>query len=117
MNRDDQKSQFIQQAKARLDQSEKQVDSITQSRLRDARREALMVKRRAVWQLPATAFASFVLCAVLIAGLISPADELPLTVDLFEDVALLSGQEELEMYEDIDLILWMLDEEAENGLG
>ncbi len=117
MNRDEQKSKFIQQAKARLDRSEEQIDSTTQGRLCAVRREALMVKRRPVWQLPATAFASFVLCAVLIAGLISPIEELPLTVDLFEDMTLLSAQEELEMYEDIDLILWLLEEDAENGLG
>ena len=65
MNNNEQERQFIQQAKARLDQNETEIDSITQGRLRATRREALMVKRRPVWQLPATAFASFALCALL----------------------------------------------------
>jgi len=117
MNRDEQESQFIQQAKVRLDQSEKQIDAITQARLGAVRREALSAKGRSIWQRPVTAFASLALCALLIGGLILPMDEQPLTMDLFEDVALLSAQEELEMYEDIDLLIWLQDEEIDNGLG
>ncbi len=117
MNRDEQNSQFIQQAKARLDRNEEQIDAITQNRLCAVRREALSAKGRPIWQRPATAFASLALCALLIGGLILPMDEPPLTMDLFEDVALLSAQEELEMYEDIDLLIWLLDKDIDNGLG
>lgn len=117
MNKDEQNSRFIRQAKARLNRGEEQVDATTQSRLCAARREALSAKKRPIWQRPATAFASLALCALLIGGLILPMDEPPPTMDLFEDVALLSAQDELEMYEDIDLIIWLLDEDIDNGLG
>ncbi len=38
-------------------------------------------------------------------------------VALFEDIALLSAEEDLEMYEDIDLILWLMEEESSRDLG
>lgn len=116
MNKDDQKPEFIEQVQARLDQSEQQIDPITLGRLRAARREAMAVKRRPIWQWPAATFATLALCAVLVNGLMQAPDEMPASVDLFEDVVLLSAQDELEMYEELDLLLWLLEEE-ENGLG
>lgn len=116
MKRDDPNHEFVEQAKNRLDRSETELDPVTLGRIRAVRREALTAKNRPFWQMPVTAFASLALCVLLVNGLMPP-NELPASVDLFEDVALLSAQEELEMYEELDLILWLLEEEAENGLG
>ena len=117
MNRNEQENKFIHQTKARLDQSEQQLDHVTLGRLRAARREALQSKRRPAWQLPAAAFATLVLCAVLVTGLMRPAEEVPGSVEMLEDIALLTAQEELEMYEDMDLILWLLEQEDGADLG
>ncbi len=117
MNSDQQDKQFIQQAKARLDQAEQQLEPTIKAQLRDARQQALATKQRPTWLMPATAFASITFCALLINGFLPGNKALPPSVDLFEDIALLSAPEALEMYEDLELILWLLEEEAENELG
>lgn len=116
MNKDDRGHCFVEQAKTRLDQTESQLDTETLGKLRDARCEALATKTKISWKMPTTAFASLVFCALLVNSLMIP-DEPSVPVELFEDVALLSSQDELEMYEDMDLILWLLEEEASHDLG
>ena len=111
MNKDEQNAEFARQLKAQLDQSGQQLDHVTLGRLRAARREALQSKRRTAWRQPAAAFATLVLCAVLVTGLMRPAEEVPDSVEMLEDITLLMAQEELEMYEDMDLILWLLEQE------
>ncbi len=116
MSRDDQQQAFIEQAKSRLDKTEAALDEITQEKLRMARRTALTRQQRFGWKMPVTAFASLFFIALLVNSLMV-SNTPPLSMDLFEDIALLSAQEELEMYEDMGLILWLLEEEGDDGLG
>ncbi|VAW87538.1 hypothetical protein MNBD_GAMMA18-1209 [hydrothermal vent metagenome] len=116
MSRDDPQQAFIEQAKTRLDKTEAALDEITQEKLQTARRTALARQHRFGWKMPVAAFASLFFMALLVNSLMV-SNELPISVDLFEDIALLSAQEELEMYEDMDLILWLLEEEGSDGLG
>ena len=116
MSEDEQHHRFTEQLKARLDRTEAALDPATVAALRTARQEALTTPRRLGWKMPSAAFASLIFGAVLINSLMMPSEP-PVPMALFEDIALLSAEEELEMYEDIDLILWLLEEEANSDLG
>ncbi len=116
MSRDDQDQMFVAQAKTCLDKTEAALDEITQGKLRTARQTALAEQQRFGWKIPVAAFASLFFMALLVNSLMV-SNEPPISVELFEDIALLSAEEELEMYEDMDLILWLLEEEGSDGLG
>ena len=106
---------FLRQLNDRLDQSVEDMDVSTQARLRAARQEAVAaseVHSHPAWLLPVGSLAAAATVAVLTVSLwLVPPDE---TVDNplppLEDFALLSDNEGLEFYQDLDFYLWLDDE-------
>ena len=118
---------LIEQTKRLLDASEQQVDSSIKARLRAARYQALeslqsenqVNTRRSVsksfiprWLAPfstLTMAASIMMIATMLWTL--PSVDLKLEDNLLNDIQILSNQEDLELYKDLDFYIWLSDEE------
>ncbi len=116
MSTDNPDHRLSEKLKQQLDQTEAELDNATLEALRVSRQQALTAPRHVAWKVPSAAFASLVFGALLVSS-VMVSSEAPVPVALFEDMALLSTDESLEMYEDIDLILWLLAEESGSDLG
>jgi len=103
---DDKESRFIAAAKAALDRSTQQLDELTIARLRAARRRAVEARpRRLVW-LAAGGLATAALTATLVAVLLfAPAAAPP--VSGLEQFDLLSENDSLELYRDLEFYRWL----------
>ena len=103
---DDKEPRFIAAAKAALDQQAQQLDAPTIARLRAARRTALEARpRRFVW-LAAGGLTAAALSAALVAILMfTPVTAPP--VSGFEQFDLLSENDSLELYRDLDFYRWL----------
>ncbi len=114
--------QWIAAARRTLDASEDAIDPATQGRLRAARREAL--SRATItsrWRLPLRYWAPAAFSAALVLfgfNTFQPQQsELPrdasASTALFEDLPLLSGEDDLDMLSDLEFYLWL----AESDIG
>ena len=103
---DDKESRFIAAAKAALDRSTQQLDELTIARLHAARRRAIDTRpRRLVW-LAAGGLATAALTATLVAFLLfAPAVAPP--VSGLEQFDLLSDNDDLELYRDLEFYRWL----------
>jgi hypothetical protein len=103
---DDKESRFIAAAKAELDRSAQQLDELTIARLRAARRNALEARPRRLAWLAAGGLATAALTATLVAFLLfTPAAAPP--VAGFEQFDLLSENDSLELYRDLEFYRWL----------
>jgi hypothetical protein len=100
-------------AKAALDASVENLDAATLSQLNQARQHALsqgpQTLRQRFW-LPLGAAALASLAIVIALPLLTPQPALPLLDPASED-AYYSSQEDLELLEDLDLVLWLMEGE------
>jgi hypothetical protein len=117
---------WLAQAKAVLDQSADGLDAATLSRLNRARQAALVQRappRR--WRLPAgLATASVLVLAALIwqgylPSVAPGAQEFPLTAKTAasSDIDLVSSDDSLEFYQDLEFYAWLDAQEQEQDLG
>lgn len=103
---DDKESRFIAAVKANLDHSTQQLDERTIAGLRAARRKALEVRPRRLTWLAAGGLATAALTATLVALLLfAPAAAPP--VSGLEQFDLLSENDGLELYRDLDFFHWL----------
>ena len=103
---DDKESRFIAAAKAELGRSAQQLDELTIARLRAARRNALEARPRRLAWLAAGGLATAALTATLVAVLLlAPAAAPP--VSGLEQFDLLSENDSLELYRDLEFYRWL----------
>ena len=103
---DDKESRFIAAAKAELDRSTQQLDALTLTRLRAARLRALEPRPRRLAWLAAGGLATAALSAALVAFLLfAPAAPPPATG--LEQLELLSENDGLELYRDLEFYRWL----------
>jgi hypothetical protein len=117
---------WLAQAKAMLDQSADGLDAATLSRLNRARQAALAQRappRR--WLLPAGMAAASVLVLAALIGrgylpsVVPGAQEFPLTAKTAasSDIDLVSSDDSLEFYQDLEFYAWLDAQEQEQDLG
>lgn len=105
---DDKQTRFIAAAKATLDHSTQQLDALTIARLRAARLRALDTRpHRPMW-LAAGGLATAALTASLVAFLMFAPIVAP-PVSGFEQFVLLSENDDLELYRDLEFYRWLAD--------
>ena len=105
---DDKESRFIAAAKAALDRSAQQLDELTIARLRAARSKALEARPRRLAWLAVGGLATAALTATLVAFLLfAPAVAPP--VSGLEQVDLLSDNDGLELYRDLEFYRWLVE--------
>lgn len=103
---DDKESRFIAAAKAALDRSTQQLDELTIARLRAARQRAVEARPRRLAWLAAGGLATAALTATLVAVLLfAPAAAPP--VSGLEQFDLLSENDSLELYRDLEFYRWL----------
>jgi hypothetical protein len=106
----DQEKIFLDKVTATLDSAAEDLDTITRTRLRGLRREALAsadMKDSQKWWVPATSLATVAILLVLTASLWTLSPDENSLLHSPEDIALLSGQEGPELYENLDFYLWL----------
>ncbi len=103
---DAKESRFIAAAKAALDASTQQLDELTIARLRAARRQALDAHPRRLTWLAAGGLASAALTATLVAFLLFAPTVAP-PVSGLEQFDLLSENDGLELYRDLEFYRWL----------
>jgi hypothetical protein len=115
--------QFVARARASLEARSQQLSPAQAGRLRAARRTALAGSRRhryRIW-LPATATAMVVALALLFTGLPRQDAEPPLSLahnafeQSAEDLEMLTRDEPLELYRDLDFYYWLAQEGGRAG--
>lgn len=89
-----------------LDQSAAELDEITAQRLRQIRREALAQPARAHWNW-GYAGAATAAMAVMAVVLWPGPQQTDTTVASLEDIELLSANEDIEFYEQIEFYQWL----------
>ena len=102
--------ELLDKVKTTLDRAAMEIDGATQTRLRAIRREALAVKAApygSAWWVTAGGLASVATVTVLTASLWLASPQEGVSMPPLEDIALLSGKEELEFYEELDFYLWL----------
>lgn len=103
---DDKESRFIAATKAALDRSAQQLDELTIARLRTARSRALEARPRRLAWLAAGGLATAAFTATLVAVLLfAPAAAPPVTG--LEQYDLLSENDSLELYRDLEFYRWL----------
>jgi hypothetical protein len=103
---DDKESRFIAAVKAELDRDTQQLDELTIARLRAARRKALEARPRRLTWLAVGGLATAALTATLVAFLLfAPAVAPP--VPGLEQFDLLSDNDGLELYRDLEFYRWL----------
>jgi hypothetical protein len=103
---DDQEARFLAAAKNALDQGTQQLDALTIARLRTARARALAARpRRFVW-LAAGGLATATLAAVLVGFLLFAPTLAPPDTSI-EQLDLLSENDSIELYRDLDFYRWL----------
>lgn len=98
-------------ARSSLDDSVAHLDAATLSRLNRARQQALAEGRKPFLQrnwLPLAASGCAVVALAIALPLVQPGDA-PVTPDI--EGAYTSAQEDAGLVEDLDLVLWLMDEE------
>lgn len=117
---------FLEDIKARLDQSEDRLDDLTLMRLRRIRQQAVqagssnppkseVISRRERWLMPTASIAATVVITVMafmITNRTSLHDEDMLAA--VEDIPILEAEPAPEFYENLDFYLW-LDEQKDLG--
>lgn len=108
----DRERKFLDDARAVLDDSVRDLDGATRSRLAQARNAALDRKRRTrrrlvTWGSPVGLAAAAALLAVLFIGREAPVDE-----SYVADLDLLGSGETIEFYEDLEFYEWLAETEA-----
>ena len=109
--------EFLDKMKHTLDTAAEEIDDATQTRLRAIRREALAVREapyRSAWWVNAGGLATVATLTILTVSLWTVTPDEAVFIPPLEDIALLSDQDELEFYEDLDFYLW-LDDEKDAG--
>ena len=119
----------MEMAKRSLDNSVDTLDDSTLSRLQHARRQALRVAEQQSQRRESSVFSTIMSPRLLPVGAIAIV---ALSIGLFsitwqqsqpeqhliislEDLPLLSSQEDLELYEDLDFYEWLANEEVDQG--
>jgi hypothetical protein len=106
----DQSEQFVTQVRQTLDQSVETLDPVVCARLRAARQRALAQPQRA-GKLTYTgwAFAGAAAVALVIAMVVPRFDNSDAGANVYfvEDVQLLSGGDDLELYDDLEFYRWL----------
>ena len=111
----DKEQQFIQNVKAGLDRSLQELDAVTRSRIKAARRTALEhAQSRPAWLgrkplILATAMSAVLAVSVWLLQKPGNGNSLPL-----DDLPLLSASEDFELYRDLEFYQW-LEYETEQG--
>jgi len=106
----DERTPFEDRTQRALRDSAEHLDGRTRSRLTQARHAAVAeIERRGSqrmrWLLPAGAAAAAVLAVVLLQGRI--ATPTPETVATVEDIELITAEDSLEMYENLEFYAWL----------
>lgn len=105
---DKQEQAFLQRIKTTLDENEAQLDTNTLRDLRLARHTALesLRKPRRLWQPVAMATVAATVAVLVVA--LQVLQPKPATMQSgVEDVALLSANDDLELYENLDFYQWL----------
>ena len=107
---------FINHIQQTLDDDIDKLDASTLSRLNQARHKALESKHKnPFWQIiPAGALAT--VTVVILAGYLwstqtQPSDQIVVN-KAYNDLEILSSSTELDLLEDMDFVLWLVDEDA-----
>ena len=118
MSEQEREQAFVDKVKAALDESSKNLDARTLSRLRAARHRALQADRpraawvRYGWGVPAAATASVALLSVML--YVSLPSRIPLG-DALEDADILVSSENLEISVDLDFYTWLAEDAGRAG--
>ena len=105
---DDKQTRFIAAAKTELDRSAQQLDELTTARLRAARQRALDARPRRLAWLAAGGLATAALTATLVTFLLFAPAVAPPASGL-EQLDLLSENDGLELYRDLEFYRWLAD--------
>jgi len=110
----DKERQFLENARQLLDESVHDLDGATRSKLAQARNAALESRHRSrrrllTWGTPAAGLAA----AALVGVLVLRTPSVPIEESSVADLDILTSEESLEFYEDIEFYEW-LSEVAEN---
>ncbi len=109
--------QVSQRFTAALDEQVDALDAVTLQRINQARQQALEQRKRrwrpGQWLIPAGSLAALALVAMVIVNL-SGKPGAPASADFPDDEALqlLTAQDDLELYRDLDFYLWLDQQDA-----
>ena len=119
MSEHEREQAFVEKVKATLNESDKNLDARTLSRLREARHRALQADRpraawvRYGWRIPAAGVATSVaLLSVML--YVSLPSRIPLG-DALEDADILASSENLEISVDLDFYTWLAEDAGRAG--
>lgn len=111
-------SATTQRVRAQLDQGVEQLNVYTVQRLAQARAAALNGTRRQrrprSWMLPAVGVAAAAVLVVAVTLQVMPRTDAPVADIATLDLELLTSQDDLELYQDMEFYVW-LDDEHESG--
>jgi len=106
---------FLDKAKAALDEGVEQFDALTLARLRSARRRALeSTRRRSPWWIPAGGLAAASIAVLAVVLWFKPVGS-DLVAANVEDIELLTTADNLELYEELDFYRWLVSGGADAG--
>lgn len=114
MTEHDKEQAFLHKARSLLDNSADELEPSTVDALKQLRRQALSQPTRRLWQTPypALAMAATVIIAVAVVVL-NPATQ-PSDMSELEDLPMLTSDEELEFYQELDFYNWLDDAEIKS---
>lgn len=111
--------EVVKELKVLLDRSAEQLDSRTELRLRQVRRDALLQlepgKRRNPFRSWAAAGSFAAIAAVIGVSVWFATVERPVPVAAVDDVEIVASQEPLEVYEDLEFYRWLAKKEMQGG--
>jgi len=124
-NSESKETEFILGVRKTLDESLEQLDSTTISRLQAIRKDAIkqysgiqspgkqkQTGKWPSWVLPVSGFATIALAVVLSIGLWQQLNSDQNIMASIEDMSLLTDDEDLEFYEELEFYQWLADEES-----
>lgn len=120
---EEQQRQFTQTAKQLLDEAAAHLDSDTLSQLQRARNRALAARSKPLplfrrpWPLTGMIASVMTAAALVVVVIVGPLRQEAIETNLVADLGLLTAEECLEFFEDIDFYEWLSTVEGEeNGL-
>lgn len=114
MNKETQQNELVDLTRKVLDSSIEDMDHETLVRLREARNKAVLVSKTGPstnrnWWMPLGGFAVTAALVALSLSLWVVKPDSPM-LEHFEDIAVLSDKEDLDLYDDLEFYQWLDDE-------
>lgn len=103
---------WTERIRQHLDDSTRDLDAATCSRLNRARQQALLAAKaparpRWLWPMAIASTASLAVAVMLWPRLVPTAPTPPTTAAMPEDFTMLAGSDQLDLYEDLDFYAWL----------